>query len=99
MASDHDRERRPGTDQRTLMMRFAGLAMELGSGIIGCTLLGYGFDYAFGTHRYGVITGAVLGCVGGMYHLIRQAFVIDKALRKTGPHYGPPSERPGDDDK
>ena len=79
------------------MIRFAGMGLELASGIAGCTLLGYGIDYAFGTGKKGVITGAILGCVGGMYHLIKQAIVMDRALRKAGPRYGsPPRDEPND---
>ena len=98
LASDDDRNRHSGPDERSLMIRFAGMGLELASGIAGCTLIGYGFDYLFGTGTKGVLIGAILGCVGGMYHLIRRAFEIDRALRKIGSKYGnPPGEKPDDE--
>jgi len=32
--------------------------------------LGWGLDYAFGWGPWGIISGAVLGLVGGMLHLV-----------------------------
>ena len=54
------------------------MAFELGGGIAGCTLLGWWIDRTFGTGHKAVIVCAVLGCVGGMYHLISQAFLIQR---------------------
>ena len=53
--------------------RVVGAGLELGGGIIGCVLLGYWIDHAFGTGNRGVLIGAIVGCVGGMYRLIMQA--------------------------
>lgn len=52
-------------------MRYAGLGMELAGGIGGFTLLGYWLDLKLGTHPRWLTVGAVLGCVGGMYNLIK----------------------------
>ena len=45
--------------------------MELAGGIGGFTLLGYWLDLKLGTYPRWLTVGAVLGCVGGMYNLIK----------------------------
>ena len=47
--------------------------MELAAGIAAFTLIGYWVDYKFGTGSVGVITGAIVGSVGGLYAFIRRA--------------------------
>ena len=47
--------------------------MELAAGIAGFTLIGYWVDQKFGTGSVGVITGAIVGSVGGLYVFIRRA--------------------------
>ncbi len=60
------------------LMRYAGMGVELGGAIIGFTLVGLWIDHRYGTQPKGVMIGAVLGIVGGMYNFIRQAILLTK---------------------
>jgi F0F1-type ATP synthase assembly protein I len=62
-------------------MRLSGLGIELVAAIGGFTLAGYFWDRYFGTGPWGLLTGAILGLVGGMYNLIRQSL---SATRQSG---------------
>ena len=67
------------------MARYAGMGLELAGAIIALTLVGLWVDYKFGTGSKGVITGALLGIVGGLYNFIRQALALmrqEEAARK-----------------
>jgi F0F1-type ATP synthase assembly protein I len=66
------------------------LGTELAAGIAGFTLIGYLVDRKFDTGDVGVITGASVGAVGGLYHLIRRSLemarqqgYIDSGRKKT----------------
>lgn len=65
---------------RSVQVRFASLGFEFGSGIAGFVLLGWWFDRSFQTAPAGIITAAVLGCVGGLYVLIRRSYEIQREL-------------------
>ncbi|MCH9650710.1 MAG: AtpZ/AtpI family protein [Deltaproteobacteria bacterium] len=41
--------------------------------MVALTLLGYWLDRRYGWQPWGVLVGALLGLVGGMYNLIRDA--------------------------
>ncbi len=60
------------------LMRYAGMGVELGGAIIGFTLVGLWIDHRYGTQPKGVMIGAVLGIVGGMYNFLRQAILLAK---------------------
>jgi F0F1-type ATP synthase assembly protein I len=51
----------------------AGIGFELVAAVGAFVLVGYWWDRHFGTGSNGVIVGAVLGVIGGMYNLIRQS--------------------------
>lgn len=92
-------DERPDGRARSEQFRYASLAFEFGAGIAGCVLLGFWIDYSFGTGHIGVIVGALLGCVGGMYHLITQATRIERRMRATrGRRKGSLDDRTGDSD-
>jgi len=59
-------------------MRLASLGVELGASVAGLALFGYWIDRHYGSAPKGLVTGAVLGLVGGLYNLIRSAL---RALR------------------
>jgi F0F1-type ATP synthase assembly protein I len=67
-------DRKPGTE----WMKLSGLGVELAAAIGGFTLAGYFWDRHFGTGPWGVLTGAILGLIGGMYNLIRQSLSATK---------------------
>ena len=54
---------------------------ELGGAILGGCAIGWYIDEQFGT-RYGLITGSIVGIVGGMYNLLKQSFKIIKDEQK-----------------
>jgi F0F1-type ATP synthase assembly protein I len=67
-------------------MRFASMGFELAAAIIGLTLVGLWVDYHFHTLPVGVLVGAGLGIVGGLYNFIRAAQKMsrDDAARRDG---------------
>lgn len=61
-------------------MRLASLGVELGAAVAGLTLFGYWIDRHYDSAPVGLLTGAALGLVGGLYNLIRSAL---RALREN----------------
>ena len=57
--------------QRSGSARLAGLGFELAAAVAGFVLLGYWIGGYFGNARLGIVIGAVLGLIGGMYNLLR----------------------------
>jgi len=51
--------------------RLAGIGFELAGAVAGFVLFGYWIGKYFDQAEMGVVIGAVLGLVGGMYNLIR----------------------------
>jgi len=64
------------------------MGLELAGAVIGLTLCGLWVDYKFDTGHIGLITGASIGVVGGMYNFIRQALALmdENAARKKDDH-------------
>ena len=54
-------------------VRLSGLGIELAAAVGGLTLAGYWWDRHFGTAPWGFWIGLIIGMVGGMYNLMRQA--------------------------
>jgi F0F1-type ATP synthase assembly protein I len=67
--------------------RLSGIGFELVASVAGFALIGYGWDRYFGTAHWGLLIGALLGCIGGMYNLIRQTMLATRGpasgTRKT----------------
>lgn len=100
MAGPADEERRERErEARGIQFRFAGLAFEFGAGVAGCVLLGYWIDRTFGTANKGVIAGALIGCVGGMYHLTTQAIRVQRRLQRLSQSKGPAADGDRNDDR
>jgi ATP synthase protein I len=53
-------------------MRFLGAGMELAGAVGGMALIGYALDHWLGTEPWGVVIGATLGIIGGLYNLVKQ---------------------------
>ena len=68
---------KPGGD----WVKLSGLGIELAAAVAGLTLFGYWVDRHFGTGRWGVLIGGVVGIVGGLYNLIRKSLL---AVKETG---------------
>jgi F0F1-type ATP synthase assembly protein I len=54
------------------------MGLELAAAIVGLTLAGLWVDHEFGTGPKGVVVGATLGVVGGLYNFLRQALQLAK---------------------
>jgi F0F1-type ATP synthase assembly protein I len=54
------------------------LGFELAAAIVGLTLAGCWVDHHFDVGPWGLICGASLGVVGGMYNFIRQAVELSR---------------------
>jgi F0F1-type ATP synthase assembly protein I len=54
-------------------VRLSSLGMELAASVAGCSLIGYWIDRRTGSEPWGLVIGATLGFVGGMYNLLRIA--------------------------
>ncbi len=72
---------RPERGKRPGWTRFANMGFELAAAIGGFALLGYWIGGHYGNARMGVLIGAVLGIVGGMYNLLRVSLI---AFREAG---------------
>ena len=83
---------------RSLQFRVAGLGLEFGAGIAGCVLFGYWVDRTFGTGSKGVIIGAIVGCVGGMYHLITRAMRLQRTAELDRRRPRSQQDEPGRDE-
>jgi ATP synthase protein I len=66
--------------------RLSSIGFELAAAVAGFMLIGYWWDRYFGTNPWGLLTGAALGLIGGMYNMIRQSLVAfkeaDRGTRK-----------------
>jgi ATP synthase protein I len=77
-------------------MRLASLGVELAAGLGAAVLLGYWIDRRFGTSPWGLLICAVIGIVGGLYNVIRQAVQESKSPPEPGRDRegGGPSDQP-----
>lgn len=66
--------------QRSVLFRYAGLGVELAAAIVGLTLAGLWIDHKFDSGPTGVLVGAGLGIVGGLYNLIKAAMRLNAEL-------------------
>jgi F0F1-type ATP synthase assembly protein I len=66
--------------------RFASVGFELAGAVAGLSLIGYWVDTKFNSSPWGILTGAALGIVGGLYNVVRIS-LLDAigATRKRGP--------------
>jgi len=64
--------------------RLAGIGFEFAAGVAGFVLVGYWVGKYFDRIELGVVIGAVLGLIGGMYNLIRVTLAASRgaAYRK-----------------
>ena len=76
MSEEPRQESKPGTS----WTRLSGLGFELAAAVAGFTLMGYWWDRHYGTGPWGLLTGTVLGLVGGMYNLIRKSLIASRDM-------------------
>jgi F0F1-type ATP synthase assembly protein I len=54
-------------------IRYSGVGLELAGATAGLALIGYWVDGRFGTRPWGVVLGAIIGLVGGLYNLVKES--------------------------
>ena len=54
-------------------VRHSGMGIELAAAVAGFVLVGVWVDRHYQTAPWGVVIGAALGLMGGMYNLIRES--------------------------
>lgn len=72
--------------------RHLGIGLELAAAVAVLALLGWWVDRHFGTAPWGVLTGALIGMIGGMYNMVRAAL---EATRSPEPDLKKDEETPG----
>jgi F0F1-type ATP synthase assembly protein I len=67
--------------------RLAGIGFELAAAVGGFVLFGYWIGKYFDQAEMGIVVGAILGLIGGMYNLIRATLAASggAAYRKRKP--------------
>ena len=65
--------------------RFATVGLELVGAVALFIAIGYAFDRWQETSPWGMIGGAVLGIVGGLYKMIRDVLRVNRSMRRPGP--------------
>ena len=67
-------------------MAMSGMGFDLLAAVIGFTFIGYWIDRKYATGPWGVVIGAVLGIVGGLYNFLRLAL---RASRTSAESHDP----------
>jgi len=73
------------------LWRLAGMGVDLAAAVGGFTLIGWFADRHWQVFPRYTITGAVLGLIGGMYNLVRQALAASRPesrRQRRGPDQG-----------
>jgi F0F1-type ATP synthase assembly protein I len=65
-------------DDRGRLGRAYSIGFEFAAAVAGSVLLGYAVDWYYETSPWGIVVGAGIGIVGGMYNMIRQALAVAK---------------------
>ena len=63
-------------------IRYSGIGLELAGATIGLALVGYWIDGKFGTSPWGLLSGVVIGIVGGLYNLVRESLAAFSEAKK-----------------
>jgi F0F1-type ATP synthase assembly protein I len=70
------------------------MGQELAGAILGFAFVGTLIGRYFGSARWGLIVGATLGVVGGLYNLVRQALKLSRQeSRRSDSGAGPNADR------
>jgi len=74
-------------ERREGWLKLANSGVELAAAVGGLTLLGYWVDRHFALRPWGVLCGALLGLVGGLYNLVRSSLAASReAAREDADH-------------
>jgi F0F1-type ATP synthase assembly protein I len=58
--------------------KLSSIGFELVGAVGGFTFAGYLWDRHFGSSPWGILIGAILGLIGGMYNLVRQSLLATR---------------------
>ena len=78
------------------LARLASLGAELAAAVVGGVLLGYWIDRHYGTSPWAILICSLLGVVGGLYNLVRQAVheIVLSKYREGEGRRQPPEGKP-----
>ena len=74
-------DRRDRKDDRP-WIRLGGVGIELAAAVGGFAVVGHLIDRFKGSHPKGLLIGAVLGLIGGMYNLIKASLAASREARE-----------------
>jgi F0F1-type ATP synthase assembly protein I len=63
-------------EKRRISRKLAGLGFELAAAVAGFAFFGYWIGNFYGRAELGILIGAVLGLIGGMYNLFRATLAV-----------------------
>ena len=61
-------------------VRYSGVGLELAGATAGLAFLGYWIDGKYGTAPWGILSGVLIGIVGGLYNMVKESL---KAIREA----------------
>jgi F0F1-type ATP synthase assembly protein I len=73
-------------------MGLASAGFEIAAAVGGFAALGWWFDRARGTAPWGLLVGALLGLIGGLYNLIRASLAAGRKAEAERRDAGPGGE-------
>jgi F0F1-type ATP synthase assembly protein I len=59
-------------------VRYSGVGLELAGATAGLAFVGYWIDGKYGTAPWGILSGVLIGIVGGLYNMVKESL---KAVR------------------
>lgn len=63
----------PRRRSRQLSRSMVGIGFDFAGAFVGFVFVGFWIGRYYGSEKWGVVVGAVLGLIGGFYNLLRQA--------------------------
>jgi F0F1-type ATP synthase assembly protein I len=61
-------------------VRYSGVGLELAGATAGLAFVGYWIDSKYGTGPWGILSGVLIGIVGGLYNMVKESL---KAVREA----------------
>lgn len=71
--------------KRSSSSRLGGLGFEFAAAVAGFSLLGYWIGRHYENPQLGLLIGAILGIIGGMYNLIRATTAVSGGAASPEP--------------